>query len=136
MKYILILVSLGFIFYYQYRKKNFNDPLISKIKNDIEKVDPRIKNLNFHGSNVSETINKKNVYLCIKDSNNNYYDYNMLIYVALHECAHAISKAIDEDHSNTSQEFKDNFKMLLDKAEIAGIYNPNIPKVEKYCGVS
>ncbi len=57
----------------------------------------------------------------------------MLIYVALHECAHAISKAVDEDHNNTSQEFMDNFKMLLDKAEAQGIYDSTLPKPKDYC---
>jgi len=136
MRCLLLAITVIIFISYYYRKRNFSDPIIDKLKNDVEQLDPRIKNLNFHGSNVSETINKKNVYLCVKDSNGNYYDYNMLIYVTLHECAHAISKAIDEDHSNTSQEFMDNFKMLLDRAEKLGIYNPNIPKVEKYCGLT
>jgi hypothetical protein len=139
-KFIIIFIGLVIIGYCLKNKKesfmfttSYYDPLIDKIKNDLLPIDPRIAGLTFKASNASETINKKNVYLCIKDKNGKYYDYNMLIYVALHECAHAISKAIDEDHNNTSQEFMDNFSMLLDKASALGIYNPALPKTKNYC---
>ncbi len=110
-----------------------DNDILMRIKNDICRLNPKFKSLNFRVGNASETINKKNVYLCLKDSTGNYYDYNMLMYVTLHECAHVLSKAIDSDHNNTSQEFMDNFKMLLDKAESIGIYDPNLPKIQNYC---
>lgn len=137
LKYVILGVGVIIISYLltkRYKEKySYDDPIVDKIKRELIPLDPRIAKLIFKASNASETINKKNVYLCVKDKNGNYYDYNMLIYVALHECAHAISKAIDEDHNNTSQEFMDNFKKLLDKAAELKIYNPSMPKVDNYC---
>lgn len=112
---------------------SYPDPLIDKIKADLVPINPKIADITFKAGNASETVNKKTIYLCLKDKKGNYYNYNMLIYVALHECAHAISKAIDTDHNNTSQEFMDNFQMLLDKAEKLGIYNSSLPKTTNYC---
>ena len=37
---------------------------------------------------------KQKVYLCLKDENNEYYNDNMLIYVALHELAHVLCDEI------------------------------------------
>ena len=34
------------------------------------------------------------MHLCLKDENGNYYDDNMIIYVALHELAHIATKMI------------------------------------------
>ena len=73
--------------------------------------------LKFYASDRSETVNKKEIYMCLKDSNGQYYDYNMLMYVAIHELSHAISVSIDEDHENTSSEFMNNMNMLLEKAK-------------------
>ena len=105
--------------------------MIERIRNDLLKVDPRVQNLKFYASNESFTEDKKFVYLCLKDENGEYYDYNMLMYVCLHELAHAFSESVDEDH--TTKEFRDNFQMLLDKAEKIGLYNPNIPLNYNYC---
>jgi hypothetical protein len=109
----------------------FDDPLIERIRNDLIKVDPRVSKLTFKASNESFTEDKKHVYLCLKDKNGNYYDYNMLMYVALHELAHAFSHSVDEDH--TTDEFKNNFKMLLQKGEQLGLYDPKKPLNYEYC---
>jgi hypothetical protein len=109
----------------------FDDPLIERIRNDLMKVDPRVSKLTFKASNESFTEDKKHVYLCLKDKNGNYYDYNMLMYVSLHELAHAFSHSVDEDH--TTDEFKNNFKMLLQKGEQLGLYDPKKPLNYEYC---
>ena len=110
---------------------SYNDPMIERIRNDLLKIDERVAYLKFYASNESFTEDKKNVYLCLKDKNGEYYDYNMLMYVSLHELAHAFSKSVDENH--TTDEFKNNFRKLLKKAEDIGIYDPKKPLIYDYC---
>jgi hypothetical protein len=55
----------------------------------------------------------------------------MLMYVSLHELAHAFSNSVDEDH--VSDEFKNNFRMLLQKGQQLGLYDPNKPLNYDYC---
>jgi hypothetical protein len=114
--------------------ESYSDPLIFRIRNDLIKVDPRAADLKFAASNKSFTDNKTKVYLCLKDDNGNYYPYNMLMYVGLHELAHAISKSEDPQHRG--KEFMENFNYLLDKASNVGVYDPKIPLVMNYCGVT
>lgn len=76
----------------------------------------------------SFTINKKRVFLCLKDENQQYYNDNMLIYVFLHELAHVIC-----DEIGHTQKFHDIFEDVLDLAVEKGIWNPNIPIVQNYC---
>lgn len=121
---VLLTVQLNKIY-------SYSDPMIERIKNDLLKVDNRVAYLKFYASNESFTEDKKYVYLCLKDSNGNYYDYNMLMYVSLHELAHAFSQGIDTSHS--SKEFKDNFRSLLKRGEEVGLYDPKKPLNYDYC---
>ncbi len=73
------------------------------------------------------------MYLCLKDESNQYYNRQFLLYVAIHELAHAISKSYDDDHNG--REFNENFDMLLDKATRMGIYDPKTEMIENYCGI-
>ena len=52
----------------------------------------------------------------------------MLIYVLLHELAH-----VKCDEIGHTEKFKTIFKSLLQKAELAGIYNPYQPPIDNYC---
>jgi hypothetical protein len=131
---ILLTVSLliiGYIVIYANRVVLYEDPMIYKLKADLILVDPRTKYVNFYASNQSFTEDKKRVYLCLKDKDGNYYPYNMLIYVACHELAHAFSSSIDKSH--TTEEFKTNYINLLTKARDLGLYDPDEPIVEQYC---
>ncbi len=131
---IILLIAILFIILITTSVNNvysYDDPLINKIKNDLLKVDPRVSNLTFSASNESFTEDKKHVYLCLKDKNGNYYDYNMLMYVSLHELAHAFSIGVDTEH--TSKEFKDKFKELLKKAEELQIYDSKKSLIYDYC---
>ena len=121
---VLLTVQLNKIY-------SYSDPMIERIKMDLLKVDSRVANLKFYASNESFTEDKKFVYLCLKDSDGNYYDYNMLMYVSLHELAHAFSQGIDTSHS--SKEFKDNFRSLLKRGEEVGLYDPKKPLNYDYC---
>jgi hypothetical protein len=128
---LFCFIFLIFITLYLNKIYSYHDPLIDKIKQDLLKVDPRVEELSFHASNESFTEDKRFVYLCLKDKDDKYYDYNMIMYVSLHELAHAFSDSVDTDH--TGKEFKDNFRNLLNKAQTLGLYDPKIPLVYDYC---
>ena len=79
----------------------------------------------------SFTINKKQIYLCLKDKKageENYYDYNSLIFVTLHEIAHVLC-----DELGHTEKFKHIFKELLDHAASLGLYDETKPFVKDYC---
>lgn len=79
----------------------------------------------------SYTINKKKVYICTNNpANGETYDDNMLTYVIIHELAHALCP--DVGHTPT---FYKVFDVLLDRAEAAGVYDPDMPRVKNYCNL-
>lgn len=108
------------------------DPKINQIKEKLKLIDPSLAKLEIYSSNESYTKNKRSIHLCLKDSNNNYYDDNTLIYVTLHEIAHIMTRGESEDHDS---KFMRNFETLLRKAVNAGIYTPSTPLPYDYCGV-
>jgi len=135
---LLIFLIISILLYFIFEKSSnvvYDDKtdnlMIQKIINDLNKIDSRSSNFNYFSSNESYTENKKNIYLCLRDENNNFYDYNMLIYVAIHELAHALSNSVDTKHETL--EFNNNFNYLLNSARNKDIYNPHIPLVDAYC---
>lgn len=128
---ILFVIVICYFTIFVNRVTLYDDPLIFKLKSDLIKIDDRTRFINFYASDQSFTEDKKRIYLCLRDRNNNYYPYNMLIYVACHELAHAFSSTIDNSHS--SQEFLENYRNLLTKAYELGLYDPDEPIVEQYC---
>ena len=108
-----------------FRSYHNEEPIIARLKFDCSKLDDRIKTVEFYPADESYTEDKKRIYLCLRDENDKYYDYNMLMYVSLHELAHAFSQGVDTSHS--SKEFKDNFRDLLKKGEQLGLYDPKKP---------
>lgn len=113
---------------------NGSDPLINRIKQDVSKLDHRISNIAFYSSTESYTEDKDKIFLCLKDDEKGeYYDYNTLIYVAIHECAHALTDVIDLEH--VTPEYRNMFKYLLDKATSIGIYDPSKPLPNHYCKI-
>ena len=129
---ILIIFILICIIYRQFRKikegMSSNDPVLRRLKQKLIAIHPKVNDLTFFEDKESYTINKKDVYLCLRDENNEYYNENMLIYVTLHEVAHAIC-----DEIGHTQKFHEIFESLLDKAYNMGIYNPSIPIIQDYC---
>lgn len=124
---------------------NANDPMINELKQQLAvmfdgtvKYDGVLAKLNdtpnlfsliqVRPGDKSYTINKKTIYLCLRDEHNNYYNKNMLIYVFLHEIAHVLSVSI-----NHTDEFREIFGALLSKATDMNIYDPRIPVVLDYC---
>ena len=79
----------------------------------------------------SFTINKREIYLCLKDKkagDENYYDYNSLIFVTLHEIAHVLCNELGH-----TKKFQLIFSELLDHAQSLGLYDKHKPFVKDYC---
>lgn len=78
------------------------------------------------GEKVAFCLNQK------KDDNNNLIDEDTLLFVAIHELSHIMTKSIGH-----KSEFWVNFKFLLDNAKEAGIHEPvdYKNKPQEYCGM-
>ena len=144
--YIIIILMLITIYYlleniyeqFQYDPKI--DKLIVKVKpmftnnvkftGNLEPLNNRniLNEIKVMKGDKSYTINKKKVYLCLKDENQKYYNDNILIYVFLHELSHVIC-----DEVGHTQKFHEIFESVLDLATQKGIYNPSIPMIDNYC---
>lgn len=124
--FLIILIYLIFLRVREYYQQL--DPMLDKIKNNLLPLHTKVKYIKFYEGKRSYTINKKRIYICLKDENNEYYDFNMLMYVSIHELAHAICNEIGH-----TEKFYRIFKQLLKKAERLNIYNPKIPIISNYC---
>lgn len=101
--------------------------VINDLKSKINYCFPHLPDFPIYESNSSFTKDKKVIYLCCKDKNGDYYEYNVLMYVLLHEIAH--TQCPEEGHTEL---FKKIFHNLLLQAQQSGIYVPvEIPK--DYC---
>ena len=121
-----------------------NDPTISKLKKLASKLFERdrmwsqplamlnkrdvMKEVEVFKGNKSYTINKKRIYMCLRDEKGDVYDMNSLIYVLLHEYAHSLCKSVGH-----TEEFHTIFQALLREAERINIYDSRIPMAEPYC---
>ncbi len=100
------------------KKKNINNVDIERMVN------------NFNPNNISEStkdnkytsysVNKgEKIVFCLRsrDEKNNLVDINTMMFVALHELAHTMTKSIGH-----TEEFWNNFRILLKNARKLGIY--------------
>jgi hypothetical protein len=127
--FVIILVVL---ISRQVRRHNSDDtdPMIKILKDIVSNIIPgAAKDIVFHEGEKSYTINKKYVYICLKDDNGKYYDTNTLVYVTLHEISHVFCNSIDH-----TDEFSFIFDTLLNKASSIGIYDPHKEIPKHYCG--
>ena len=76
----------------------------------------------------SYTLEKRNVFLCLRDESGQFYEDSMLTYVLLHEVAHVISRSVGH-----TQEFYEIFDALLAKADELKILDKNFKPVDTYC---
>jgi hypothetical protein len=89
----------------------------------------RIKNeISLSKGKKSYTINKEDIFLCLKDENDKYYNDNMLIYVLLHEISHSVC-----DEIGHTEKFNKIFHAFIDKAVELKIYDNKIPLIRNYC---
>jgi len=120
----------------EYYKKHKG--LLIDIKNKIAKMIPyfdkhergRLTRLKLQPDIKSYTINKHDMHLCLEQSDGNYYDENILIYVTLHELAHIFCNEIG--HTDA---YFNIFERLLRIADKVGIYDPTMALPKEYCGI-
>lgn len=96
----------------------------------------RLEESTGNSSQTSFSINKgEKIVLCLrkKDGTNELVNKNLLLFVALHEISHIMTKSIGH-----KKEFWDNFKFILKECQKRGIYkcidfeiNP-----KAYCGIT
>jgi hypothetical protein len=103
------------------------DPMLMEIQNLLIKVHPAAAKINLHTAGKSYTVNKKDMYLCLRNEKREYFNKNMIMYVSLHELGHVVCPSIGH-----TPEFYEIFDRLLNKAIALGIYNPSIPIVADY----
>jgi len=129
---ILILFVVALYALAPRRHTTSKDPTIQQIRQNFTKIDPKYANVPLQEGDSSYTENKEVIVLCIKDpETKKYYDMNTLMYVALHELAHMVSK----NHGH-GDEWRANFDRLLKDGSKVGIYDPRIPIPERYCGIT
>jgi len=119
--------------YYQKHK-----PILIDIHNKIAKMIPyfdkdeknRLSKLKIQPDIKSYTINKHDMHLCLEKSDGDYYDQNILMYVALHELAHIFCDEVG--HTPTYHKI---FERLLSIANEIGIYDASRSLPKEYCGI-
>jgi hypothetical protein len=82
---------------------------------------------------TSYSVNKgEKLVLCIRQKDRSFVDKNVVMYVAIHELAHIMTK--DIGHTDT---FWKNFKFLLEEAMDVGLYKKENyrDKPQDYCGI-
>lgn len=111
-------------------------PKLAKVKRLIEKYSPdNISESTANSKYTSYSVNKgEKIVFCLRsrDRNQKLVDNNVLMFVALHELAHVMTKS-----TGHTDEFWDNFRFLLRKSITAGVYrNQDFRRNPvKYCGI-
>ena len=127
---VIFVGIMAYFIYYQITEHYAQmDPMLSRIQDHVRPLHPVVDSVHFYEGNKSYTINKQKIYLCLKDENKEYYNFNMLVYVAIHEIAHVLC----DDIGHTAK-FHKIFDDLLKKATEMGIYDPSQPIILNYCG--
>jgi beta-lactamase regulating signal transducer with metallopeptidase domain len=109
-------------------KYDEDDEVLQNLRLKLQSTFPELDSVVLLRGNKSYTINKRKIYMCLKDENNKYYNENMLVYVLLHELAHV--KCTEIGHTDA---FHKIFQQLLEQATEKGLYDPSIPIVRDYC---
>lgn len=117
-------------------RKYPNDPRVKRFKeryrgDDIKEIDPH----NWNGDTSYVLGKGREIGFCVrqKTANKELVDMDAMMYVAIHEMAHLVSKGIG--HGN---EFKENQKWLLREARESGVYDYSTDFSKKpivYCGM-
>lgn len=95
--------------------KKIIDRLINNYNPDTLKENDPI----FTIGHKTYTMNFKNISMCLRKKNGEFYDKNLLQFVFLHELAHVAS--VEKDHTDL---FWNVFKFILHCAHIFNIYKP------------
>jgi hypothetical protein len=126
---VLVVVAIVVSLLYTNTRESFvrNEDL-DMIVMQLREAFPVVEKLNFYEGDKSYTINKQDVYICMRDENGGYYDRNFLVYVVLHEISHALC-----DEVGHTQKFLDIFQQVVDHAAKLGVYDPRGRKIQNYC---
>jgi hypothetical protein len=129
---VVLLLALSVCLWVVKHREHFGprNEDIEYIKRLIIPVHEEISNIEFFEADESYTEDKKQVFLCMRDSKGKLYDDNTLVYVALHEMAHVLCNSIGH-----TPEFDSIFDYLLLKAYELGIYDNTKPIASLYCGM-
>lgn len=133
MKVLILVLCLAVIAYFAFGRSYYSHdhPILNQVRANFSKIDPEYAKIPLREGNSAYTENKSVITLCLKDpETGKFYDINTVMYVALHELSHMVSKT--HGHNN---EFKQNFSGLLNEATKLGIYDPRKPIPPRYCGV-
>lgn len=132
---IMIMIGIMFLIV-QYKKKETYQveelDMIIRLQEAIHNIDPSLAQYKMYPGKESMTVNKKDVYLCLKNpKTHQLYPTNLMLYIALHELAHILSKSYSLTHHN--DEFQRNFSMLINKACEKGYCFDNLEIPSDYC---
>ena len=126
----VVLILVGLLISYQLKEYYAQqDPMLRQIQQHLLPLHPAMARVQLYEGSKSYTINKQKIYLCLRDSAREYYDFNMLIYVTIHELAHVLCEEVGH-----TPRFHTIFQDLLEKASRMGLYDPTKPIILDYCG--
>ena len=128
--YIVFRLLSKFVVNYDFFTEQ-EDPYLTSLKDELSVLDPKLRDIKLYVGDKSYTINKKKIYICLKDENGEYYQRNMLVYCIIHEYGHVLCEEIGH-----TELFFDIFQGLLKQAELRGLYDPSIPPITNYCGMT
>lgn len=122
-----------FVQYLQQRHQQ-NNEAVNRL---VSRFDPdQISEGDYDVRYTTYTLNKgEKIVFCLRsrEQQEEIHQHNLILFVAIHELAHIMT----ESHGHT-EEFKKNFKFLLNEAVSAGIYTPENFKEnpQSYCGIT
>ena len=135
MSILFVLGSLVIISRKRTEKYNNNSgdyERIKKLQALVSLVNPEFADLKIFPGKESVTVDKKKIYICLKDPvTKEFYPFDVLIYVTLHEIAHVLSKSYSIETHNL--EFEKNFQNLLTEAYKVGILQNEVVVPNNYC---
>src|SRR4029079_14269048 len=81
---------------YRYSSRQYfstNNPMLSEVRANFSKLDPEYAKIPLREGDSAYTENKEVITLCLVDpESKKQYDLNTVMYVAIHELAHVVSK--------------------------------------------
>ena len=106
-------------------------PILEQVRSNFKVLNEKYATIPLREGNSAFTEDKAVITLClVKPGTKEYYDMNTIMYVALHELAHVVSKT----HGH-GDEFEKNFSRLIREAAAKGVYDPRKPIPDTYCGI-
>lgn len=128
---LVIMFSLVLFFSAPRDDDTKHEPMLQKIRQNFTALDPSYGKIPLYSGDSSFTDNKTSVTMCLRDPKTKKpYDDNTLMYVALHELAHIISRSYGHN-----EEFNRNFQQLRQTAHGLGIFDMTKPIPKDYCGM-